>query len=184
MELTSWSSWSSLPLWKHLANIYHFNSRHSKTVVAGCADCNPVDLEAIVPLISSPSLNWVTHLSLEKVRLSTSVLMSLANLTSLQTLNLGAGSALDPLPLDRIIRAWGSSAKEGTAFGILQVMSLYVREPLSMWTFHYLNAFPALDTIALRTASDQDAMESQAETYGWQGKETYVPGRLGPLSHS
>lgn len=53
-----------------------------------------------------------------------------------------------------------------------------------MWTFHYLNAFPALDTIALQTVCDQGAMESQAETYGWQGGDKYVQSHLGRSSHS
>ncbi|KAK4497031.1 hypothetical protein PRZ48_011480 [Zasmidium cellare] len=163
------SSSSSLMLWKLLARSGHFASRHSKTVTAGCTGCNPLDLGAIVPLISSPSLNWVTHLSLETVRLSTSELVKVADLTSLRTLYLQAGSAQEALPLDRIIRGWASSAKDRKSFGVLQMILLDTKDQLSPWTFHYLNAFPALDTFALRTTVDQDALLPQAETYGWYG---------------
>ncbi|KAF2170662.1 hypothetical protein M409DRAFT_19477 [Zasmidium cellare ATCC 36951] len=165
------SSSSSFILWKHLARSGHFSNRHSKTVTAGCSNCNPLDLGAIMPLISSPSLSWVTHLSLETIQLSTSELTKLADLTSLRTLYLRVGPHQEPFPVDNIIRAWAASAKGCKAFGVLQMMFLDVSRPLSTWTFHYLNAFPALDTFALRTTSDQGPLELQADAYGWHGRE-------------
>lgn len=180
-NLTTLSGSESLRAWTVFAKSGRFKSELTKTVRAGCPDCQPMDLGPIVTLINSPSTSWITHLSLETVQLTTSELMRIADISNLRTLYIRASSERMPLPLNQVIRAWSALAKERNAFKILKTLFLDMgsERNFSPWMFHHMNGFPALDMVAVRAPRLWvTTAQSEAKRCGWHDSQWY--GRLVP----
>lgn len=138
-----------------------------KTVQAGCVNCNPLDLKRVIKQVSSPSLSWVTNLSLDCTRVSASQLMDISHLHGLQSLYIWRDQLSEPLNGQQLIRAWAALAEQHDAFSTLQMIFLDFDVSLSAWTFYNLNKFPALDTFVTLFPLNPTLAALQPRKHDW-----------------
>ncbi|KAJ9165142.1 hypothetical protein NKR19_g695 [Coniochaeta hoffmannii] len=145
------------------------------------------DLPRLMQLSTSPSVDFVTHLTLHKVWMfRASDLMALADMPNLGILQLSdllsqtqyemdesGGEApintVDSCLNDRLVRGW--SEKEKPFLNLRVLMMTSVHSTVTVTTLQYASRFPSLVHCILRSVSLPDRereASKQAETLGWR----------------
>ena len=126
------------------------------------------------PLIS-PSLQWLTFLTLSSITCPRNDLISLSRMSNLAVLTIGQGVLTPDVGLeDRIVRAWSNAAAEADAFSMLRVLNLREQKHITARIFQYLPKFPSLALLSLDACAVGNNDKEAALACGWK----YKTGRI------
>lgn len=119
--------------------------------------------------ITSPSLDWISYLTLSNVTCTRIDLIQLVQLANLGVLTIGANVKAPDVGLDdNIVRTWARSAATSNAFGILRVLNCRSQTHLTGRVFDYLEEFPALSVFSLEASSIGPDIRGVSQKVGWR----------------
>ena len=96
--------------------------------------------------IISPSLTWITSLTLCNITCSRTDLIQISRIINIGTLSVGPNVQAEGVGIDdSIIRSWSRLAVDSDAFSVLRILSCHSQKELTHRIFTYLDQFPSLD---------------------------------------
>lgn len=120
---------------------------------------------------TSPSLNWITFLTLSNITCSRADLIQISQLVNLGNLTLGPAIQAPDIGLDDgIIRNWGRLAAESDAFSTLRVLNFRWQREITSRVFIHLNQFPALALFNVEECNLGPQEKPTAQQHGWKYK--------------
>jgi len=127
--------------------------------------------------ISSPSLDWITFLTLSSITCSRSDLVHISQLPNIGVLTIGPEVLADEIGLDDgVIRGWARTAATSNAFSMLRVLSCRSQKDITHRVFSHLNQLPALAILNVEECNLGPHHKSDALSYGWQYRTGNVLG--------
>ena len=121
--------------------------------------------------IISPSLNWITSLTLSNIICSRTDLIQISRITNIGTLSVGPNVQAEGVDIDdSIIRSWGRLAVDSDAFSILRILSCHSQKEMTPRIFTYLNQFPSLDFFNVSDSNLGPQGKTLALQHCWQVK--------------
>ena len=96
--------------------------------------------------IISPSLSWITSLTLCNITCSRTDLIQIYRIINIGTLSVGPNLQAEGVGIDdSIIRSWSRLAVDSDAFSVLRILSCHSQKEMTPRVFTYLDQFPSLD---------------------------------------
>ncbi|KAI4245727.1 MAG: hypothetical protein L6R40_002255 [Gallowayella cf. fulva] len=120
--------------------------------------------------ISSPSLTWITFLTLTSLSCTRTNLIQVSRLTNLGMLTIGTSDPVYDTGLeDNVVRAWGRAASEAGAFTKLRILVCRSQFNMTSKVFTYLQHLPALDMLLLDGRyCNHTKFSFQAKKHEWE----------------
>ena len=121
--------------------------------------------------LTSPTYQWLTHLTLLNITVPRSALIQLSMITNLAVLSLGPGLFAPDIGVDdNLIRTWSRSTSDG-AFCMLRVLALRDQSCVTIRAFEYLTLFPTLAIFATESVPGIGPRDKiAAGACGWKSK--------------
>lgn len=95
--------------------------------------------------IISPSLTWITSLTLCNITCSRTDLIQISRIINIGTLSVGPNVQSEGVGIDdSIIRSWSRLAVDSDAFRVLRILSCHSQKEITPRIFTYLDQFPSL----------------------------------------
>ena len=127
-------------------------------------------IDYMKPVIS-PSLNWITSLTLSNITCSRTDLIQISRIINIGTLSIGPNVQAPDIGIDdSIIRSWGRLAADSDAFSVLRVLSCRSQKEMTHRIFTYLNQFPSLDLFNVEDSNLGPQGQRSALQHGWKSK--------------
>ncbi len=127
-------------------------------------------IDYLKPIIS-PSLNWITSLSISNTTCSRTDLIQISRIINIGTLSIGPNVQAPEIGIDdSIIRSWGRLAADSDAFSVLRVLSCRSQKEMTPRIFTYLNQFPSLDLFNVEDSNLGQQGKPLALQHGWKSK--------------
>ena len=121
--------------------------------------------------IISPSLNWITSLTLSNITCSRTDLIQISRIINIGTLSVGPNVQADGVGIDdSMIRNWSRLAVDSDAFGVLRILSCRSQKEMTPRIFTYLNHFPSLDFFNVSDSHLGLQIQPLALQHGWKAK--------------
>ena len=119
--------------------------------------------------ITSPSLSWITSLTLSSITCSRTDLIQISRIINIGTLSIGPNVEAPDIGIDdSIIRGWGRLATDSDAFTVLRVLSCRSQKEMTPRIFAYLNQFPSLDLFKVEHSNLGPQGKPLALQHGWK----------------
>ena len=119
--------------------------------------------------IISPSLSWITSLTLSNITCSRTDLIQISQIINIGTLSIGPNVQAPDIGIDdSIIRSWGRLAADSDAFSVLRVLSCRSQKEMTPRIFTYLNQFPSLHLFKVEDSNIGQQGKSLALQHGWK----------------
>ena len=160
----------SIKVWQAFASVYPKTIRRTVKYIPE----QRLPLYLYTEPLLSPSLHWLSILTLENITvLRSTLIQTLSRLTNLGVLTFGEGLACDPgVGIDdNVMRAIGRHAAEsddGQAFGILRVLNLRMQPSITSRVLGYLRPLPMLAVINVHRCGIPYHDVRTAEKVGWK----------------
>ncbi len=127
-------------------------------------------IDYMKPIIS-PSLSWITSLTLSNTTCSRTDLIQISRIINIGTLSIGPNVQAPDIGIDdSIIRSWGRLAADSDAFSVLRVLSCRSQKEMTPRIFTYLNQFPSLDLFNVEDSNLGPQCKHLAFQHGWKSK--------------
>ena len=121
--------------------------------------------------IISPSLNWITSLTLSNIICSRTDLIQISRITNIGTLSIGPNVQAEGVGIDdSIVRSWSRLAVDSDAFNVLRILSCHSQKDMTPRIFIYLNQFPSLDFFNVSDSNFGPQGKPLALQHGWKVK--------------
>lgn len=121
--------------------------------------------------IISPSLTWITSLTLSNITCSRTDLIQISRIINIGILCVGPNVQAEGVGIDdSIIRNWSRLAVDSDAFSVLRVLSCRSQKFITPRIFTYLSQFPSLDFFNVADSNLGPQDKPLALQYGWEGK--------------
>ena len=121
--------------------------------------------------IISPSLTWITSLTLCNITCSRTDLIQISRIVNIGTLSVGPNVQAEGVGIDdSIIRSWSRLAVDSDAFGVLRVLSCYSQKEMTPRIFTYLEQFPSLDLFNVSDSYLGGSGNLIALKHNWEAK--------------
>ena len=118
--------------------------------------------------ITSPSLSWITSLTLSNITCSRTDLIQISRIVNIGTLSIGPNVEAPDIGIDdSIIRGWGRLATDSDAFTVLRVLACRAQKEMTPRIFTYLNQFPSLDLFKVEHSNLGPQVKPLALQHGW-----------------
>ena len=127
-------------------------------------------IDYMKPIIS-PSLSWITSLTLSNITCSRTDLVQISRIINIGTLSIGPNVQAPDIGIDdSIIRSWGRLAADSDAFSVLRVLSCRSQKEMTPRIFTYLNQFPSLELFNVEDSNLGPQGQPLALQHGWKFK--------------
>ena len=127
-------------------------------------------IDYMKPIIS-PSLSWITSLTLSNITCSRTDLIQISRIINIGTLSIGPNVHAPDIGIDdSIIRSWGRLAADSDAFSVLRVLSCLSQKEMTPRIFTYLNSFPSLHLFKVQDGNLDPQGKPLALQHGWESK--------------
>ena len=121
--------------------------------------------------IISPSINWITSLTLSNITCSRTDLIQISRIINIGTLSVGPNVQAEGVGIDdSIIRSWCRLAVDYDAFSVLRILSCRSQKEMTPRIFTYLNQFPSLDFFNVADSNLGLQGKPLALQHGWEAK--------------
>ena len=121
--------------------------------------------------IISPSLNWITSLTLSNITCSRTDLIQISRIINIGTLSIGPNVQAEGVGIDdSIIRGWSRLAVDSDAFSVLRILSCRSQKEMTPRIFTYLSQFPSLDFFNVADSNLGPQGKPLALQHGWEAK--------------
>ena len=119
--------------------------------------------------ITSPSLNWITSLTLSNITCSRTDLIQISRIINIGTLCIGPNVQAPDIGIDdSIVRNWGRLAADSDAFTVLRVLSCRSQKEITPRIFTYLNHMPSLNLFRVEHSNLGPQGKPLALQHGWK----------------
>ena len=161
----------NLHIWKALVSAYSLERNTSLKHRYQILEKPDMQLENYIKPVSSPSLDWVTFLTLSNVTCSRTDLIKISQLPNIGALTIGPGILADEAGLDDgIVRSWARVAATTDAFHMLRVLSCRSQKDITHKVLTHLTEFPALAVFIVENCGVNYLDKSDALRCGWEYK--------------
>lgn len=121
--------------------------------------------------IISPSLNWITSLTLSNIICSRTDLIQISQITNIGSLSVGPNVQAEGVGIDdSIIRSWSRLAVDSDAFSVLRILNCHSQKEMTPRIFTYLDQFPSLDFFNVSDSNFGPQGKPLALNHGWEIK--------------
>jgi len=159
----------SVKVWKAFATSYRDELDASLRRKYHTIDRPDMTLANYITPVTSPSMHWITHLTLSNITCSRTCLIQISKLLNVGVLTIGAGVKAPDIGLDdSIVRAWALSAARADAFGMLRVLNCRSQMHMTSTVFGYLSRFPALAIFNVEVSKIGPWDKDLALEAGWE----------------
>ncbi|KAL6721117.1 hypothetical protein ACLMJK_000217 [Lecanora helva] len=161
----------SIQTWKAFASAYQFQSDVPSKRKHQIIDNPILKLRDYVNPVSSPSMEWITFLTLSHITCSRTDLVQLAQLPNIGALTIGPKLLAEDVGVDDgIIRSWARTLENSKACGMLRVLSFRSQKHITQRVFGYLAHFPVLTILNFQDCGLGLKHKSDAHKFGWRYK--------------
>lgn len=127
-------------------------------------------IDYMKPIIS-PSLNWITSLTLTNITCSRTDLIQISRIINIGTLSVGPNVQAEGVGIDdSIVRSWSRLAVDFDAFSVLRILSCHSQKEMTPRIFTYLDQFPSLDFFTVSDSNLGPQGKPLASKHGWEAK--------------